>query len=352
MVTLVNHATSTATGGIIDWDAYVPSDETAAIVEAARGHFASLFTTDDLRRVQDGEDRPQVWEQLTDHGYTLIGIPDDLDGLGGVVELVALLEEAGRALLPAPLLSHAAAAQTLHRAQLLDVGLAAAPLALARSRERDLAIFDGSDAEVAVSVESSGDACIVYVHKLGHAPRDIIPGIDRSRPWVAVPLATIESTAHEVDATADDVLAAARTCVAADLVGVATRALDGGVSHALGREQFGRPIASFQAIKHQLADAYVEVERARSLVLGSAVALGADTRSGEASRLSRLAKAAAGDAAARCTALQTQLLGAIGLTFESDGPLAVRRARHTIPLLGHPAELYAAVAAEATGGRR
>ena len=347
----MNHATSTPTEGLIDWDAYVPRDETQAIVEAARDHFASLFTTDGLRRVQDGEDRPRLWEELAEHGYPLVGIPEDLDGLGGLVDLVALLEEAGRALVPAPLVSHAAAAQTLHRAQLLDIRLAAERLALARSRERDLLIFDGADAGVAVSTEARGDGCIVSIHALGDAPREVVPGVDRSRPWVTVPTAAIESTRHEIDLPQDDVLAAARTCVAADLVGVASRALDGGIAHALGREQFGRPIGSFQAVKHQLADAYVLLERARSLVLGSAVALGAHTRTGEASRLSRLAKAAAGDAAARCTALHTQLLGAMGLTFESDGPLAVRRARHTIPFLGNPAELYAAVAAEATGGR-
>lgn len=351
-MTLVNQATSAQNDGTIDWGAYVPTDETQAIADAARDHFTSLFTSDDLRRVYDGQERSPLWAQLADHGYTLIGIPDELDGLGGFVDLVALLEEAGRALLPSPLLSHAAAAQTLRRVELLDRDLAASSLALARTRGRELLIFDGSDADVAVSVEeTSSGTCVVHMHALGDAPRAVLAGVDPSRPWVAASLNAIESTTHEFDAAADDVLAAARTCVAADLVGIAARALDGSIAHTRGREQFGRPIASFQAVKHQLADAYVLVERARSLVLGSAVAVAVGSDTDEVSRLSRLAKAAAGDAAARCTALQTQLLGAMGLTFESDSPFAVRRAQHTIPLLGSPAELYATVAGESLGGR-
>lgn len=353
MVRSVSEATSTMTSSDIDWDAFVPRDETRAIAEAARDHFDSLFTPDDIRRTLDGHPRPDLWNALAEHGYALIGLPDEFDGLGTFADLAALLEEAGRALLPAPLLTHAMAAQTLLAAGLLDGGTAASALAFARVNGDALHVFDGQDADVAVAVDSAGagDASDVQVFVLGGTARTALPAVDPSRPFVRVPLGAIDATSHRVPQDPETLLAAARTCVAADLVGVAARAHEGAIEHGRGRAQFGRPIAGFQGVKHQLADAYVLIERARSLVLGSAVAIAGEDHSGAASRLSRLAKAAAGDAAARCVALQTQLLGAMGLTFESDGPLAVRRARHTIPLLGNPAELYAAVAADAWGAR-
>ena len=348
----MNEATSTVTDHAIDWDAYVPREETQAIVEAARDHFAALFSADDIRLTYDGDPRPDLWGPLVEHGYTLIGIPEELDGLGTLVDLTALLEEAGRALLPAPLLSHAMAAQVLLTAGVLDETTASSRLAFARIRGGALHVFDGADADIAVAVQSAGGTSVVHVFNLAGVDRDILPAVDPSRPFARLALDDIPSREHACAEHRDVVLAAPRTCVAAELIGVAARALDGAITHALGREQFGRPIASFQAVKHQVADTYVLVERARSLALGSAVALGASRVSPEGSRLSRLAKAAAGDAAAQSVALQTQLLGAMGLTFESDSPLAVRRARHTIPLLGNPGELYAAVAAEALGGAR
>ncbi|MDR7112255.1 alkylation response protein AidB-like acyl-CoA dehydrogenase [Microbacterium trichothecenolyticum] len=347
----MNEATSTVTDAAIDWDAFVPREETQAIVEASRDHFAALFSPDDLRRTLDGGARPDVWDPLVDHGYTLIGLPEELDGLGTLVDLTALLEEAGRALLPAPLLTHAMAAQLLLVAGLLDETTAASRLAFALVRGEELHVFDGADADVAVSVEAAGGASVVRVFTLTGVARAILPAVDPSHPFARLPLDGIPSREHPAPHL-DVALAAPRTCVAADLVGVAARGLDGAIAHALGREQFGRPIGSFQGVKHQLADLYVLLERARSLTLGSAVAAASARDSGEASRLSRLAKATAADAAARSVALQTQLLGAMGLTFESDSPLAVRRARHTIPLLGGPGQLYAAVAAESLGGAR
>ncbi|GAA5201946.1 hypothetical protein GCM10025773_23660 [Microbacterium jejuense] len=340
------------TDATIDWDAYVPREETQAIVEAAREHFASLFSPDDLRRILDGGGRPDLWGPLVDHGYTLIGLPEELDGLGTILDLTALLEEAGRALLPAPLLTHAMAAQILLTAGLLEDTTSSSRLAFARIHGEVLQVFDGEDAEIGVAVDAAGAASTIHVFALTASDRDIVPAVDPSRPFARLALDTVSSQESTGAPALDVVLAAPRTCAAADLVGVAARALDGAITHALGREQFGRPIASFQAVKHQLADAYVLLERARSLTLGSAVALGVSRDSDEASRLSRLAKAAAADAAARSVALQTQLLGAMGLTFESDGPLAVRRARHTIPLLGDAGQLYAAVAAEALGVTR
>jgi alkylation response protein AidB-like acyl-CoA dehydrogenase len=342
--------TSSTTDGLIDWDAYVPREETQALADAARDHFATLFTTDDIRRVLEGDPRPDVWSTLVEHGYVLVGVPEELDGLGTLVDLVALLEEAGRALLPAPLLTHAMAAQTLLAIGALDGASANSSLAFGIAQEGGWHVFDGTQADAVISVNRSGDGAMVRVASLTGAPREVLAGVDPSRPFVRLTAGDV--IVEHVSARHPDILlAGARTCVAADLVGVAARALDAGVGHALEREQFGRAIGSFQSVKHQLADAYVLLERARSLVLGSAVALSADRTGTDGARLSMLAKAAAGEAAARTTALLTQLLGAMGLTFESDGPLAVRRAQHTIPLLGTSGELFAQVGADTAKGR-
>jgi len=344
--------TSSPISGLVDWDAYVPREETQAIATAAREHFSSLFSLDDLRGMLDGRPKPDLWDRLVEHGYTAVGIPESLEGLGTLVDLTALLQEAGRALLPAPLLTHAMAAQTLEAAGMLDESTVASSLAFAFRRGDALLVFDGAAADFAVTVESRDDGCAMTLFPLGDAPREAVAGPDPSRAFVRIALADLgaETQGRTLGAPADALLAGARTCVAADLTGVAARALDAGIAHSLTREQFGRPIGSFQAVKHQLADAYVEVELTRSLVLGAAVALTGEPHSDEGLRLSLMAKASAGEAAARCTALLTQLLGAIGLTYESDSPLGVRRARQTIPLLGHPGELYARVALLSTGG--
>jgi alkylation response protein AidB-like acyl-CoA dehydrogenase len=128
-----------------------------------------------------------------------------------------------------------------------------------------------------------------------------------------------------------------RTVLAAELVGTARRALEGAVAHAGARHQFGRPIGSFQSIKHMLADRYVQLDAARLLVHHSARAIdtGATVPAG-LDAASRTALVAATDAADAATGDALQTHGGIGFTWEHPSHVLLKRARARRSLLGSP----------------
>lgn len=330
--------------GRASWSSLVPSEEFREFAATAREQLAALFPPDAIRAIhRDGPDSTH-WDELVAQGYTAFGLPEELGGFGTATELAALLEEAGRALVPLPLMTTAAAAQTLLAAGLAHDDLTGTPTSLAitpatPASGETMPVFDGSLVAEVVTVAPDGEVARFAVDG---ARRIEDRPIDPSR---ATAVLTLGDRLGAVPAgRADDVLAGARVCVAADLVGVGALSLQASIDHALVREQFGRLIGSFQAIKHLLADTHVALERARSLVAGAAAAI-ADGAP-DARRLSLLAKAGAAEAALRATNVRTQVLGAMGLTFESDNHLAVRRAQQTAPFLGSASELSARAATE------
>jgi alkylation response protein AidB-like acyl-CoA dehydrogenase len=126
------------------------------------------------------------------------------------------------------------------------------------------------------------------------------------------------------------VLRLAWLLLAAEQVGVAQRALDTAVSYAKLRTQFGRPIGSFQAIKHSCVDMLVAVEGARQLALDAASALDAAEAAGkpeDAALAVSLAAAYAGEAAVDCTQRCLQIHGGIGFTWEQGAHLGLRKAK-------------------------
>ncbi|MFM9370418.1 acyl-CoA dehydrogenase family protein [Streptomyces sp. Da 82-17] len=148
------------------------------------------------------------------------------------------------------------------------------------------------------------------------------------------------------------VLDLACTALAAEQVGAAERCLELTVAYAKERVQFGRPIGSFQAVKHRLADAYVLVESARTAALGAAFAAagasGAGTAGvagsgvegsaeGEAARRAAVAKSACSEAFSTVAGEMIQLHGGIGITWEHDAHLYFKRAHAAAQLFGSPA---------------
>ncbi|GGM40824.1 acyl-CoA dehydrogenase family protein [Dactylosporangium sucinum] len=333
-----------------DWTLLAPDDDARALDEAAGAHFAALRGPEAIRTAIDAGTAPpdDGWKVLLDGGYPDIAVPEDLGGAGRLIDLAVVLEAAGRTLLtpgllPSALATRAQLAAGVHRA---EFRAAPAGFALARGTVADgrcsverAHVLGGLGAATLTLVVAGDERAWVVVVDPRADGVDLVQEttvIDPSRPLPAYRLtgaACLAERAVELDTA----LAECRVCLSADLVGTAAGALHAAVAHAQARRQFGHPIGAFQAVKHQLADAYVEVERARSLTYGAAL--------GEASPL--LANAVAAEAAVRVASRYTQLMGAMGVTFEADCHLFLRRAHQTAGLLGTPDDLYLAAAREA-----
>jgi alkylation response protein AidB-like acyl-CoA dehydrogenase len=158
--------------------------------------------------------------------------------------------------------------------------------------------------------------------------------MDQTRPFAT--LAFDGVAAEELADPAAAVAAVPRTgwvVLAAEALGVGQAALDRTVAYARERVQFGRPIGSFQAYKHRLADMMIEIEQARSAVYWAACAV--DEGSEEAVIALHSAKSFAADTAFLCAGNMIQLHGGIGFTWEHDAHLYFKRARSLQSMLGH-----------------
>jgi alkylation response protein AidB-like acyl-CoA dehydrogenase len=132
----------------------------------------------------------------------------------------------------------------------------------------------------------------------------------------------------------DDAVAVATLLLGAEQVGVAQRALDMTVETARTRVQFGRPIGSFQAVKHRCADMLVDVELSRSLVDGALHAVDLDPSAAQLE--AALVRGFVGDACLAVTAGTIQVHGGVGFTWEHDAHLYLKRAKASQSLFGTP----------------
>jgi alkylation response protein AidB-like acyl-CoA dehydrogenase len=329
--------------------------------------------------VRAGIDDPQAWRPLwktiVELGWTGLAVPEAQGGLGlGIVDLVALAEITGRSVLPAPFLSSAGLAgpvlATLDSpvARVALAGIAAGTvttLALAGPDPRDddpaagvswdgatlsgtkRLVTDALRAEVLVVVAAGPEGPVVAVVPAAHPGVRVEPAdsVDPNRPLADVQLDAVALDPASVATAGDDAIAAgidaARTVAAAELVGVGDRVLEIAVDHVSSRQQFGRPLGAFQAVKHRLADVYVAVERARTLTYNAAMVL--DDRGSartEQAAAAAMAKAAASEAALFAARSAVQVHGAIAMTWEHDLHLATRRARQGALCLGDHRTLY------------
>ncbi|WP_432974906.1 acyl-CoA dehydrogenase family protein [Dactylosporangium sp. CA-233914] len=342
-----------------DWYLLAPDEDARALAQAAGAQFRSLNGPADMRAAIDGAAlAPDGWATLVKGGYLDIGVPEALGGLGRMIDLVVMLEEAGRSLLTAPLLAAVLASQTqiaagVHREELRQspAGFATAEGTVEDGRcFVDRAhVFGGLDAAALTLIVKGPDRAWIAVVDPDTDGVELLERatvIDPSRPVPALRLrgaAAVESRALALD-DLERIMASARACLAADLVGTAAGALDAAIAHVLQRKQFGRAIGAFQAVKHQLADAYVSVEKARSLTFGAALSLVPGVPDDIPTRDCLLANAVAAEAAVQVAARFTQLMGAMGVTFEADCHLFLRRAHQSAGLLGAPDDLFMAAA--------
>ncbi len=316
---------------------------------------------------------PSLWQQMGQLGLQGMAIPEKYGGTGfGYVDLGIVFEEMGRALLSAPFFASVAlAAETLLRssdeqakADLLP-GLASGAcigtLALLESSDtwsesgvhmtaaraggdswtltgRKLHVLDGGIADLILVVARTKAGVGVFAVS-GDAPgltRTHLETMDQTRKQAhlefAATAARVVGEAGGGWAAVEQALQAAAVLLAAEQVGGASRTLEMAVDYAKLRRQFGRPIGSFQAIKHKCADMLTDTESAKSAAYYGMWALAA----GDADMpvAASLAKVYCSQAYAHTAAENIQIHGGIGFTWEHPAHLYFKRAKTSELLLG------------------
>ena len=311
------------------------NDEQREIKSTAHEFLASRFKPEHVRELAEGDSpySEDDWKAMRELGWPGIAIAEEHGGEGlGVVELVILLEEMGYFCAPSPFISNAyagavieAAGSDEQKAKWLP-GIASGEARGAAELTCDSDPILGAAGGAAVLVMASGDGAKLV--DPNDAELERIDMIDSTRAYYRVKANGGEDLPGDV-AHAGMV---GQVAVAAELVGVAQRALDMAVDYAKERQQFGRPIGAYQAVSHRLADMLWEVEEARSLTYSAAWAAGADPDL--LPMAASMAKARASDAATSVTHNAIQTLGGIGFTWEHDIHFFLKRARLMAQMMG------------------
>ena len=314
------------------------------------------------------------WRQLAENGWLGITYSEDNGGAGlGLLDLVVLMEEVGRAVMPGPypatvLLGGAAIAEAGSAEQRgewlprIASGHAKATLAVTEPNARwdaagitmtareagggftlggaKMFVPDAHLADVLVVAARSRDGSTMEDGvSLFLVPKDaaglsirLLPSIDETRKLcevrldnVNVPRSSLLGELHRGWAPLARVIDRAAVALSAEMCGTAQRVLDMTVEYAKLRETFGKPIGSYQGVKHKCADMLVEIENAKSLTYFAAWAV--DEGDPEAEMAVSMAKAAASDAGRKVCAAGIQLHGGIGMTWEHDLHLYLKRAK-------------------------
>ena len=356
------------------------SDEQVEFRTALRRFLSDTSPTVEVRRLMEtdiGYDA-DVWRQLSqDLGLTAIHIPESYGGQGfGVSELAIATEEMGRALLCAPYFASTVLAATAilkagseAQKQVLLPGIAAgeviATLALTEPHGRwqpeavemtatpsngayalngvKSFVLDGHHADLLVvgarRPGSQGGEGLSLFTVAGDAPgveRVLLKTTDPTRKLAKLTFANVEATLLGEEGGAAgplrDTLDIAAICLANEMAGGAERLFEDAIAYAKMRVQFGRPIASFQSLKHKAAEMLMEVELAKSGAYYAAAA--ADDGDADVSALASLAKANAADTYMQTAVHAVQIHGGIGFTWENDTHLWYKRAKSSEVFLG------------------
>ncbi|MFE3380472.1 acyl-CoA dehydrogenase family protein [Streptomyces anulatus] len=385
------------------------TEEHRALAHSVRAWLARAVPPGDVRKLLDAESpavpgvRPAHWEALAAQGLTGIHLPEAYGGGGGgLLDLAVVLEEAAYASLPGPYLATALTSAVLRQAAAAGAGALGGPLRELAGGERTAALALAPGTLTATPADGGHrlDGTAPPVLTAGAADLLLLPAatadgerwflvdagaegiavrphrsVDPTRPTAEVRADAVHVPAHRV-LPLDSALVAdlAAVLLAADACGSAARSLDTAVEHATVREQFGRPIGAFQAVKHLCADMLVRLEQARALTWDAARAADEAARAadetgaagsgggparpdiagpGARGLAAALAAATAPEAAYTCAKDTIQILGGIGFTWEHDAHLQLRRAVLARQLLGtaDTHRLRAARLAEA-GARR
>ncbi|MGW4483888.1 acyl-CoA dehydrogenase family protein [Amycolatopsis sp. NPDC004368] len=340
------------------------TDDQHELTDAVRRMLADAARTAPLPPAWDavgaGLDRG-LWRTFAGAGLLGLGVPEERGGSGGGVrELCAVAEEVGAALPRIPFAAAVSAIGVLSSVHTVDnlvdgsvLAVAAwetfpvfpghrSPLRLAGSTVDGVlrAVPFGLDADVLVAAVE-GRFVRVDLSAAG-VRRESVGAFD-----VVEPVAIVELSGVPVVELGDGLAARVLTVLAAELIGTGRRALDGAVEYAKQRRQFGRAIGSFQALKHLLADRFVQLDAAHLLVDHAAATLDDAGPGGLAA--ARTAVAAATSAADAATRDALQAHGGIGFTWEHPSHVYLKHARARRQLLGSAARQLDAVAEHVFG---
>jgi alkylation response protein AidB-like acyl-CoA dehydrogenase len=353
------------------------SEEQEELRKSVRRFLEDKSPSAEVRRLMEtteGYD-PAVWSQMAQQlGLQGLIIPEEYGGSGYTyVELIVVLEEMGRALLCAPYYASIALAVNTLLASGDDnakkeflPGLASGETIATVALAEDSGRWD--EAGITLTATRAGDGWTLDGHKSfvldGHtANLLIVPGrtdagislfaVDGSASGLTrTPLSTMDQTRKQARlefagtpgrligedgggwTTLSRVLDLGAVALAAEQVGGAQKCLDMSVEYAKVRVQFGRPIGSFQAIKHKCADMLLEVESAKSAAYYAGWAAAEDSE--ELPTVACLAKAYCSDAYFHAAAENIQIHGGIGFTWEHDAHLYFKRAKSSELYLGDP----------------
>jgi alkylation response protein AidB-like acyl-CoA dehydrogenase len=323
-----------------------------------------------LMETTEGFD-PDVWKQLANElGLTAIHIPEDEGGQGFTfVELGIVLEEMGRSLLCAPFFSSIClGANAIRNAGTADQRKALLPPVASGDVRTTLAFTEPSGDWTLDGINLEADGTRLTGTKTyvvdGHTA-DLIVVAGREKDGISfftvgseasgltrTPLETLDMTRKQAELTFDNVeaerlgepgagaeplrktLEQAAVCVAAECVGGSEKTMEMAVQYAKDRYQFGRPIGSFQSIKHKCADMLLRLESAKSAAYYAAWAAAEDNE--ELSVAASLAKAYCTEAYFANSRENIQIHGGIGFTYEHDAHLYYRRAKSSELFLGDP----------------
>lgn len=331
------------------------SESQEILKDSARKFFAGECPMEEVRRLMEtdtGYDAV-LWTKMAEQGYTGIIFPEEYGGVGlGKVELILLMEEAGRALLPGPFFSTVVQAGSVidavssaeHKKKFLapicagdarstvavleasacwdpaDVKLAAANGKLSGDK---LFVTDAAVANFIVVVARNG----VFVVEAKATGMRITPmsGMDLTRKLYAVHFDNTPAEKIGETGALPKAFDIATAALVAEMVGGMQRTLDITVEYAKLRKQFGKPIGMFQAVQHHCADMYLETESSRSSAYYAAWTL--EENAPDAATAVSIAKVYASDAARTVGNRGIQVHGGMGFTWENDVHLYYRRAK-------------------------
>ncbi len=351
------------------------NDEQELLRSTARKFFENECGSDTVRRLMETPEgiSPELWKKIAEQGWLGLVYPEAYDGMGlGLVDLVVLMEEMGRAVVPGPFFS----AVVLGGLAILEAGseaqkkewlpriaagdkrvalawmepsaqLGPAGVTLAATEKGDRYRLSGT--KLFVSDAHTADALVVAARTKAGAGADgvshfllprgtaglqvsLLPTMDQTRKLCEVTCADVTVGADALLGAANAgwaplarVLDRATVALCAEMCGGAQKVLDMTVEYAKIRQAFGRPIGSYQGVKHRAADMLVDVENSKSITYYAAWAL--DEGAPEAALAVSMAKAYVSDAYRRVAAAGIQLHGGIGFTWEHDLHLYFKRAK-------------------------